>query len=135
MEGLFYSFFQRNKSIVRKFTLPHKNINLHYSGYSIRNTYVLNKFLTADRSCKTKYFWKNFYINLYSTSLRFFWQLLRQNWSIIRGTVSLWSMFENRQLAVFEGKCRRFRNSSECLKTHCTSNNLPIGTKKVPKQA
>ena len=27
-------------------------------------------------------------------------------------------MFENRQLAVFEGKCRRFRNSSECLKTH-----------------
>ena len=28
-------------------------------------------------------------------------------------------MFGNRQLAVFEGKCRRFRNSSECLKTHC----------------
>ena len=33
-------------------------------------------------------------------------------------------MFENRQLAVFEGKCRRFRNSSECLKTNRASNNL-----------
>ena len=30
-------------------------------------------------------------------------------------------MFENRQLAVLEGKFHRFRNSSECLKTHCAS--------------
>ena len=29
-------------------------------------------------------------------------------WSIIRGTVSL-KMFESGQIAVFEGKCRRFR--------------------------
>ena len=47
--------------------------------------------------------------SLYSTSLRFFWHLLRPNWSIIRGTVSLWSMFENGQLAIFERKCHRFR--------------------------
>ena len=44
-------------------------------------------------------------------------------------------MFENRQLAVFEGKCRRFRNSSECLKAHCDSNNWPIWMQKVPKEA
>ena len=31
-------------------------------------------------------------------------------------------MFENRQIAVSEGKCRRFRNSSECLNTHCDAN-------------
>ena len=36
-----------------------------------------------------------------------------------------------------EGKCRRFRNSSECLKTHCGANNCnwPIWTQKVPKEA
>ena len=28
--------------------------------------------------------------------------------------VSLWNMFENRQIAVIEGKCLRFHNSSEC---------------------
>ena len=28
-------------------------------------------------------------------------------------------MFENRQIALIEGKCRRFRNSSGCLKTRC----------------
>ena len=44
-------------------------------------------------------------------------------------------MFENRQLAVFEGKCRRFRNSSECLKTHCGANDWPIWTQKVSKEA
>ena len=49
--------------------------------------------------------------------------------------MSLWNIFENRQLAVFEGKCRRFRNSSECLKTHCASNYWPIWTQTVPKEA
>ena len=44
-------------------------------------------------------------------------------------------MFENRQLAVFEGKCCRFRNSSECLKTHCGANSWPIWTQKVSKEA
>ena len=43
------------------------------------------------------------------TYLRFFWHLLRPNWSIIRGTVSLWKMYENGKIAVFEGKWRRFR--------------------------
>ena len=59
-------------------------------------------------------------------SLRFFWHLLQPNWSIIWGKMSLWSMFKKRQSAVFEGKCRQFRNSSECLKTHCAANNWPI---------
>ena len=27
-------------------------------------------------------------------------------------------MFENRQIAAIEGKCRRLWNSSECLKIH-----------------
>ena len=44
-------------------------------------------------------------------------------------------MLENRQLAVFKGKCRQFRNSSECFKTHCGANNWPIWTQKVPKEA
>ena len=44
-------------------------------------------------------------------------------------------MFENRQLAVFEGKCRRFRNSSECLNTSCAANDGTIWTQKVPKEA
>ena len=39
-------------------TLPSKNMNLPYS---IVHTYVLNEFLTADRSCTTKYFWKSAY--------------------------------------------------------------------------
>ena len=99
------------------------------------HTYALNEFLTADGSCTTKYFWKKSYRSLQSASLRFFWLILRQNWLIIGGTVSLWSMFENRQLTVFEGKCCRFRNSSECLKTHCGANNWPIWTQKVPKEA
>ena len=40
-------------------------------------------------------------------------------------------MFENRQIAVFEGKCCRFRNSSECLDTHCAANDWPILMQKV----
>ena len=98
-------------------------------GHSIR------MYRTADCSCTTKYFWKNSYRSLYYTSLCFFWHLLRQNWSNIQGTVSLWSMFENWRFPVFEGKCRRFRNSSDCLKTHCAANNWLIWTQKVPKEA
>ena len=53
-----------------------------------------------------------------------------------RGTVNLWSIFENLQIAVIEGKCPRFRNSSKCLKIHCSANNWPIwnqGTKRSVK--
>ena len=32
-----------------------------------------------------------------------------------------------------EGKCRRYRNSSKCLKTHFATNNWPIWTKKKSK--
>ena len=40
--------------------------------HSIRNTYVVNVFSTADCSCKSKYFWKNSYRSLQSTSLSSF---------------------------------------------------------------
>ena len=32
-------------------------------------------------------------------------------------------ILENRQVAVIEAKCRRFRNSSECLNIRRASNN------------
>ena len=44
----------------------------------------------------------------YPLSLRFFWHLLRLNWSIFRDRVSLWRMLEHQEIAVFEGKCHRF---------------------------
>ena len=40
-----------------------------------------------------------------STPLRFFWHLLRPNWSFIRGTVSPWIMFENRQIVLSDLLC------------------------------
>ena len=40
-------------------------------------------------------------------------------------------MFENQQIAVIKEKCRRFMNSSECLKTH----RATFWTQKVPKEA
>ena len=43
----------------------------------------------------------------------------------------VWSMFGNQQIAAIEGKCRRFRNSSECLKNHCAANNWQIWTQSV----
>ena len=33
-------------------------------------------------------------------------------------------MFENREIAALERKCRRFRNSSKCLKTHCATKKI-----------
>ena len=44
-------------------------------------------------------------------------------------------MFEKRQIAAIEGKCRRFWNSSECLKAQCSANNWSIWTQKVAKEA
>ena len=44
-------------------------------------------------------------------------------------------MFENRQIAVIEAKCRQFRNSSEYLKTRHALNNWRIWTQKVQKEA
>ena len=75
-----------------------------------------------------KIFLKISYRSLCFTSLRFFKHLLRPNWSTIRGKVTLWFIFENREIALIEAKCRRFRNSSECLKIHRASKNWPIGT-------
>ena len=61
-------------------------------------------------------YWTNFWQptvqvqqNMYLTSSRFFWHILRPNWLIIPGIVSLCKMFENCQIAVFEGKCPQFR--------------------------
>ena len=45
-----------------------------------------------------------------------------------------WKMLENGKMAVFEGKCRRFRKSSECLESHYAWNNWPIWTQNVPKE-
>ena len=95
-------------SLFFKLTIPRKNMNLPYS---IR-MYWTN-------------FWQLSFISKYFCS---FWQILRPNWSTIRGTVSLWSMIENQQIALIEGKCPRFRNSSNCLKTNCAANNVPIWT-------
>ena len=44
-------------------------------------------------------------------------------------------MSENRLIAVIEGKCHRFRNSCESLKTYCAANNWLIWGQKVPKEA
>ena len=93
----------------------------------VRHKYVLNEYLTADCSCTTKCFWKNSYRSLYSTSLRFFLHLLRPNWAIIRGTVSLWSMFENQQMSSISEFFRMFKN------THCFANNWSIWTQKGAK--
>ena len=40
----------------------YRNSQKHKS--TLLHTYVLNEFLTAERSCKTKYLWKNSYRNL-----------------------------------------------------------------------
>ena len=79
---------------------------------TLLHTYVLNEFLRADRSFTTKYFWKNSYESWHLTSLRFFWHLLRPNWSIIRVTVSLWTFgriaksltfsFDDKDLLIFK---------------------------------
>ena len=90
--------FARNGRLNRSYNAPQKHVS------TLLHTYVLNQFLTADRSCTTKYFFKNSYSSWYLTYLRFFWHLLGPNWSIIRGTVSLCKMYENGKIAVFEGK-------------------------------
>ena len=83
----------------------YRNSQKHES--TLLHMYVLNQFLIADRSCTTKYFFKN--RSWYLTYLRFFWHLLGPNWFIIRGKMSLCNMYENGKIAVFEGKWRRFR--------------------------
>ena len=44
-------------------------------------------------------------------------------------------VFDNRQIASIEGKCRRFRNSSGYSNTHSVANNRSIWTQKVPNEA
>ena len=111
-------------------SLPRKNMNLHYSIFLF-----WTNFWQPTVHVQKNIFEKNL-IKAYSPHLyASFGTFLRPNCSIIRNTVSIWSMFENRQIALIEGKCRRFRNSSDCLKTHCVANNWPIWTQNVPKEA
>ena len=72
------------------------------------------------------HFPKNFYCTWAVGSWKFvqYIHMLCTGWFILVESVD-----------VFEGKSRRFRNSSECLKTHCAGNNWPIWTQKVPKEA
>ena len=48
-------------------------------------------------------------IFLHTDMVQSFWHLLCPNWSIIQGSTSLWKMYENGKIAVFERKWRRFR--------------------------
>ena len=140
----FFSF--SNKNITENYTiLPYQTLQSYF-------WYFVTDLTKINRPVHNKHMhWTNFrqptdhvQQNIFAKTpievcsphlLRFFWHRLRQNWSFFRGTVRLWSMFENRQIAVFEGKCRRFRNFPECLKTHCGANDWPIWTQKVPKEA
>ena len=45
---------------------------------TLLHMYVLNEFLTADRSCTAKHFWKNSFRSFKFTYLHFFWHLLRK---------------------------------------------------------
>ena len=130
LHQIFHNSLLWKKHYYVKYTLPRKNMKLPYS---IRMHWT--NFCQPTVHVQQNIFEKNYYRTLYSSSLRFFWYILSPNWSIIRGTVSLWIMVENREIAVIEGKCRRFRNSSKCLKTHCAAHNWPIWTQKVPKEA
>ena len=53
---------------------------------SLLHTYALNEFLTTDHLYTTKYLWKDSNRSWLLTSFRFFWHILRSNWSVIRVT-------------------------------------------------
>ena len=61
--------------------------------------YVLNEFLTTVCSCTPKYFFKTLIEVCTSHLYASFDTFLHPNWSIIRDTVTLWSIFENQQIA------------------------------------
>ena len=48
--------------------------------------------------------------------------------------MSLWSMFENRQIAVVKGQCRRFWNSCECLRLNVPRIIGQFGRKRCQKK-
>ena len=103
--------------------------------FSIQYTRMYSTNLTAHRLCTIKYFLTKTLFRLIAHIFTlFFWHLLRTNWSIVTGTVSLWKMFESSQIVVFEGKCRRFR-ILKIKVSLCASNNWPIWTQKVQKEA
>ena len=98
-------------------------------------TYVLNEFLTADRSCATKQFWKK----LLQKSLAHIFTLLltpfvsklvnysrcSETLNFRKNSKSTSFSFENSDFTVFK----------HFLKTHCSSKNWLIWTQKVPKEA
>ena len=67
-----------------KGTMPLKNMNLAHSVCMYWTNFLQSTVHVQH------FFWKNSYRIRKLTSLRFFWHLLRQNRSIIWGTVSLW---------------------------------------------
>ena len=72
--------------------------------------YLLNDFLPAHSSCATKYFWKR----------RLFLHLLRPDWSLIWGAVSLWTFARSRNWQHFPLKTRICRYSSIRYRTDVT---------------
>ena len=65
----------------------------------------------------------------------FFWHFLRSNWSIIRGTVSIWTFEGIPKSTTFPFDDSDLSISKHTLKTHCVSNNWPIWAQKVSKEA
>ena len=91
--------------------------------------YVLNECLPAHSLFKLNIYEKTL-LKVVSLHLRFFWHLLRPNRRCeslnIRKNPEIGDIsFENNDLSMF-------KHSS---KAHCDSNNRPIWTQKVPKEA
>ena len=99
---------------------------------TLLHTYELNEFLTADHPCTTKYFWKNLYklvAHIFMLLLAPFTSKLanysRPTLNFRKNSKSTTFSFENSDLSIFQ----------LFSKTHCASNNWPIWTQKVPKEA
>ena len=80
IQEITYSYVsnKRRATDSTKINRPGHNIRMYWTKFRLPTAHVQHSI-----------FGKNSYRNLYSTSLRFFWHLLRPNWSIIRATVSL----------------------------------------------
>ena len=74
-----------------KINHPVYNIRMYWTNFWQHTILVQQTYMT------TKYFWKKRIIDVCSPFLcAFLLHLLYPNWSIIRGTVSLWRMLEHR---------------------------------------
>ena len=98
---------------------------------TLLHTYVMSEFLTADRSYRTKYFWKKFVAHILTLLFAPFASKLVNYyyWSL-----NIRKNFENRRHFPPITAICRFSNI-RTSKIHCASNNWPIWTQKVPKEA